>query len=189
MGLLIAGLVLWSAVHLFSALAAPQRQRLLDRFGRGPYRGVYSLLLVGAILLMVAGWRAAALSDVYLPPPALRLLAGVLMFIALTLFFSSRAPTDIKRFLRHPQLTGVVVWAIAHLLANGDSRSLLLFGALGAWAVVEMSAINRRDGEWVKPPPVGALRSALPLAIGALAWIALVYAHPWIAGVPAFVRG
>jgi hypothetical protein len=111
-----------------------------------------------------------------------------LMYVALTLFFSSRVPTDIKRVLRHPQLTGVVVWAVAHLLGNGDSRSLALFGGLGLWALLEMAAINRRDGPWQKPEPVGLPRSLVPLGIGAVAWALLFFAHPWIAGVPLVTR-
>ena len=44
-------------------------------------------------------------------------------------------PNNVKRLLRHPQLTGVALWGIGHLLANGESRSIILFGGLGAWAI------------------------------------------------------
>jgi uncharacterized membrane protein len=105
------------------------------------------------------------------------------MVISLILFASSRLPTDIKLVLRHPQLTGVLIWGIAHLLSNGDSRSLVLFGGLGLWAIVEMIVINRREGAWVRPQPVGAKRSTVPVMIGVIAWFVLFFVHPWIAGV------
>jgi uncharacterized membrane protein len=83
----------------------------------------------------------------------------------------------------------MLTWSVAHLVSNGDSRSLVLFGGLGGWALVEMIVINRRDGAWIKPEPAGMPRSLIPLAIGAVAWVLLAFLHPWIAGVPALVRG
>ena len=189
MAILIGGVLVWSAVHLFTALGVPQRARLLERLGRGPYRGIYSLLIILSIVLMVFGWRGTTPAVVYTPDPALRPVTLALMYVALTFFFSHRAPTDIRRVLRHPQLTGLLTWAVAHLISNGDSRSLVLFGGLGIWAIVEMIVINRRDGAWIKPEPAGMPRSLIPLAIGAVAWVLLAFLHPWIAGAPVLVRG
>lgn len=187
MGMLIAGIVLWSGVHLFPAFAASHREALIARIGRGPYRGLFSLGIVAALVLIVLGWRATAPVAVYATPLALRPLTLVLMYFALVLFFSSRVPTDTKRWLRHPQLTGVILWAVAHLLTNGEARSLVLFGGIGLWAAVEILAIGRREGAWRKPAPVGLPRSLLPLAIGAVAWLVLGLAHRWIGGVPVLV--
>jgi uncharacterized membrane protein len=187
--MLIAGVLLWSVVHLFPAVGAGGRQALIARLGNGPYRGLFALLIVAALVCIVMGWRSTTPTDVYLPPPVLRPVTIALMLLALILFVSARLPTDIKRVIRHPQLTGVITWAIAHLLSNGDNRSLMLFGGIGLWAIVEIVVISGREGAWRKPEPVGAMRSALPVLIGAIAWIALAFAHPWIAGVPVIVRG
>jgi uncharacterized membrane protein len=182
MTLLILGLVLWCAVHLIPSLGAPLKAAMIARLGNAAWRGLFSLLLVLGIVLMVFGWRSALPTPVYVPP-APRLLAVAVMLLALVLFFSGRLPTDIKRWLRHPQLTGVILWALAHLAVNGDQRSLVLFGGLGLWALVEIVAINRRDGAWVRPAPVGLLRSSLPVAIGVVAWVLLARLHPWLSGV------
>ena len=56
--------------------------------------------------------------------------------------------------MRHPQLTAVKIWAVAHLLVNGDLASLVLFGGLLAWAVVEVIVINRSE-VWVRPARPG----------------------------------
>jgi uncharacterized membrane protein len=114
--------------------------------GEGPYKGLFALSLVGALVLMVVGWRSAAPVALYVAPTTGGLLTSAAMFVSLVLFLGSSVPTNLKRFVRHPQLTGVAVWALAHLLANGDVRSLVLFGGLGLWAVVAMVCINRRDG-------------------------------------------
>lgn len=184
MELLIAGVLLWSAVHLFPGIAGRHKSNVIQKFGAGAYRGGFSILIVISLVCIVFGWRNTTPAIVYSPAPELRILTALLMFIALILFASSRIPTDIKRVIRHPQLTGVLIWAIAHLIVNGDSRSWVLFGGIGVWAIVEILVINRNKG-WVKPEPAGAIRSGMPVLAGAGAWIVLVLVHPWIAGVPA----
>ena len=92
----------------------------------------------------------------------------------------------IKQILRHPQLTGVLIWAAAHLMMNGDSRSLVLFGGLGSWALLEIIFINRRDGAWVKPEVPGIGQEIKILAISLVAFLALMFGHPWFAGVAVF---
>lgn len=183
MELLVAGIALWSVVHLVKAVAPPFRAAAIARIGAGPWRGLVSLLLLASLAMIVYGWRRAPYMPLYEPLLPAR-ATGILMLLALTLFFASALRTNLKRFIRHPQLTGVLLWAAAHLAVNGDARSLTLFGGLAAWAVAEIVAINRRDGAWVRPEPVGPLATALPFAIAAVLWLLLAWAHPWLAGVP-----
>jgi uncharacterized membrane protein len=103
--------------------------------------------------------------------------------VALLLFAASGMTTNIKRVLRHPQLTGLATWAAAHLLANGELRSLVLFGGLGLWAVVAMLFINRRDGAWQKPEPQPMAGEWKPAAAAVAGFAVLYLLHPWIAGV------
>ena len=179
---LALGVLVWSAVHLFPCVAAPARARLVERLG-SPYQGLFALAIVGSIVLMVIGWRSAVPSVLYTPPAWARLATNVGMFAALVLFAASAMPTNLKRVIRHPQLTGFTIWAAAHLLANGDSRSIVLFGGLGAWAVVAMVAINRRDGAWEKPAPQPPRAEWNPVLAAVVAFVLVYLAHPWIAGV------
>lgn len=183
--LLVLGILLWSATHLFSAIGAHSRSALIARIGLGPYKGLYTLALVAALTMIVFGWRATPPTSAWLPPMGLRHLTLLLVPLAVILFTSSRAPTDLKQVIRHPQLTGVKLWALAHLLSNGEWRSIVLFGGLLAWAVLEVIFINRRDGARVKPPRVGALRTITSALIGLLIAGALIVAHPWFTGMPA----
>jgi uncharacterized membrane protein len=187
--LLVAGVLLWSATHLFSSLGRDARAGLVARIGLNPYKGLYSLLLVLALVLIVIGWRSTPPTSLWLPPAGLRHLAMLLMPIAVILFISARAPTDIKQFIRHPQLTGVKLWAVAHLLANGEQRSIILFGGLLAWAVLEVIFINRRDGARVRPPRAGLAKTLVSALIGLLLTAVLIYAHPWLAGRPVMGLG
>jgi uncharacterized membrane protein len=159
------------------------RRSLVARLGDTRYRGLFSLLIVASILLLVLGWRAATPAMIYQPPAWGHGAALVLMLAALILFAASGLPTNIKRFIRHPQLTGVATWAIAHLLCNGDDRSAVLFGGIGLWALIEILVINRREGPWQKPPalPLGA--DIKPLVGGVLGYVVLLLAHPYLFGV------
>ncbi|MGB5440077.1 MAG: NnrU family protein, partial [Gammaproteobacteria bacterium] len=152
MSMLATGLLIWVVVHLFPSLLPKQRQKLISSIGDKAYQGIFALCILAGLLLMVFGWRSAIPTPVYTPLAELREPAMLLVVIAFVLLVAASFPsTRIKRVIRHPQLSGVLLWAIAHLLLNGDSRSLLLFPVLGVWSLVSMLTINRRDGIWIKP--------------------------------------
>ena len=184
MTMLILGVFLWIGVHLFPSVMPGARASLIEKLGEGPYKGLFALDLVIAILLMVFGWRSAMPEYWYTPP-----LAGTpavtfaLVAIAFVLMGAANAPTNLKRRLRHPMLTGVIVWSVAHLLANGDSRSVVLFGGLGIWAVIAIFTINNRDGEWERPEPVPASKDIVLVAIGAVLTAVVAYFHEYLSGV------
>lgn len=187
--LLVAGIVLWSASHLMLSMAPGVRAGLVNQIGAMPFKGLFSLVLIGALVLMVMGWKAAPAAALWVPPSGLRHATMLLVPIAVILFISARAPTDIKQWIRHPQLTGVKLWAVAHLLSNGETRSVILFGGLLAWAVLEVIFINRRDGAQTKPPRVGMAKTLLTVVIGLVISAGLVYAHPWLSGMPLMPTG
>jgi uncharacterized membrane protein len=185
MVLLILGVLVWSAAHLVPSLGAQMRAGLIGRIGEGPYKGLFALTIVGSIVLMVVGWRSSSPVVIYQPPGWGTGFAQIGMLITLVLFIGSNLPSNLKRMLRHPQLTGVAIWALSHLVANGDQRSLVLFGGIGIWAVVAMLSINRRDGEWEKPAPLAPMAYVKPVVAGVVAYVLLALAHPYIAGVSA----
>jgi uncharacterized membrane protein len=184
MPILIGGIALWSIAHLMPAVSPGLRVAMVSRLGEKRYKGLFALTIVASLVLIVIGWRTIQPQPVYLPPSWGRPAAIVLMTVSVYLFGAARRPAVVKRFIRHPQLSGLVTWSVAHLLANGEQRSLVLFGALGAWAIIEMIAINRRDGAWIKPEAPPLRREVLGIAITLLVFAILVLAHPWFTGVP-----
>ena len=183
MTILVLGIVMWSAVHAVPGLAPGFRQAIVGRLGVGPFKALFALAIVASLAMMVIGWRGTMPQAVYQPPPWGRSAAIGLMLVSVYLFGAARRPAMIKRVIRHPQLTGMAVWSIAHLLANGDHRSLVLFGGLGAWAIVEMLIINRRDGAWTRPESPPLSRELLGIVITLVVFAVLAWAHPWFAGV------
>jgi uncharacterized membrane protein len=150
-----------------------------------PYQALFSLCILSSLALIIFGWRSADSSPVYDSSPALGIIALILMFLSFTLMVGANFPTTrIKRFIRHPQLSGVLLWAIAHLLTNGDSRSLVLFSALGLWSVVSMVTINRRDGDWQKPKTFTPIyMEAIPVIIGVCLAFLTIWLHVYLSGV------
>jgi uncharacterized membrane protein len=186
---LAVGVLVWSLVHLFPSLAPEARAGLVARVGEGPFKGLFALVIVGSIVLMVVGWRAVVPAPLYTMPSLARGVAIALMIIALVLFFAPWLPTNIRRAVRHPQLTAILVWGAAHLLASGDNRSMVLFGGLGLWSVVAMALITRREGDWERPeakPPTG---DAVAVVLGIVAYLVLLFVHPWLFGGPALAGG
>ncbi|MCP5381731.1 MAG: NnrU family protein [Kordiimonadaceae bacterium] len=183
MDMLFAGILLWSAVHYIPSLMPALKGTMVEKLGNG-YRGVFALLIVGSIVLMVFGWQRAVPTPIYDPLPDAVQITSVLMIISFYLLGAAHGPSNIKRYIRHPMLTGVIVWGIAHLIANGDSRSLLLFGGMIIWAVVEILAINKRDGAYQAPGPVPMKKDIIKIVAALVLYTVIVFLHPYFTGVP-----
>ncbi|TKW68491.1 MAG: hypothetical protein DI616_00355 [Paracoccus denitrificans] len=177
MFILILGVALWWAAHLFKRAAPGVRARL---GGRG--KGIVALVLVVSVVLMVLGYRAAPAGDVWWgPSPMLKGINNVIMLAAVYLFAASGMKTAIARKVRHPQLLGFASWAFAHLLVNGDLPSLVLFGGLLVWAVVEMVVINAMEPDWQAPAEPAPIRKEVMAVIGTLVVFALIgLVHNWL---------
>lgn len=182
--MLTLGLLVWVAVHLFPSVAPATRQQLMSRFGNNAYQGIFALSVLAGLLLIIFGWRSTDPVLIYSPIVELRHPAMLLVVVGVILMVASSFPTRIKRIIRHPQLTGVLLWAVAHLLLNGDSRSLLVFATLGVWSVVSMVMINRRDGAWVKPVSSGGWgREVVMVIVSLIITAVIVRFHDYLSGV------
>jgi uncharacterized membrane protein len=172
---LILGLLLWSGAHLFKRLAPARRAAMGDKG-----KGIVAVALVVSVVLMVIGYRGWD-SGVFFwnRNAALVGINNLLMLLAVYLYAASGMKTRITARIRHPQLTAVKVWAFAHILANGDLESLVLFGGLLAWAVAEVILINRAQREWTRPAPA-PMGKEIGAVVGAVVvTVALGYAHVW----------
>ena len=183
MNKLILGVLLWSFMHFIPAGMTGLRTKLTGLLGENGWKGVFALTMVAAIWLMVSGWKSTVPETLYLPPDWGRHACALLVLVGLVLFNAPYPPNNFKRLLRHPQLTGMACWGVGHLLANGDSRSLVLFGGLTAWAIVQILLINRRDGTWQKPAPAPRKNDVILVLANLAIFAGLAFAHPWFTGV------
>ena len=183
---LILGLILWWAVHLLPVAASSMRQGLTNKIGLGPSKGLAAVLIILSVVLMVVGYQAAAPTIVWTPPDFMWHINNLLMVIAVIVFIAGSFPSVIRQRIRHPQLTGTKIWALAHLLVNGDVPSIVLFVGILAWAVVSLIFSNRRDGPRGTPPRTTMVGTVLNLGVGILVAGAVMMAHLHLGGISPF---
>ncbi|MFG1360812.1 NnrU family protein [Xanthobacter pseudotagetidis] len=186
MVMMLLGLALFVATHVVASLRG-LRSDLIARLGEGAYKGFFSLLAASGVLLTAYGfelWRAAGSALIWDPPQALRHLAMLLLLLAAIAAVASFVPSHIRAVLKHPLLVAVKTWALAHLLVNGDAASMVLFGAILAWAVYDRISLKKR-GAPLPVAPKGWGGDALAVGLGLVLFAALAYLfHPYVIGVP-----
>jgi uncharacterized membrane protein len=190
LGLEILGLVLFLGAHVFTSMRAP-RAALIARIGEGPYKGLFSLVVIVGIVLLGYGYaryRAEGLIPIWYPPPWTRHIVVALMWPASIAVVAAYIPGDIKRVLKHPMLVGVKIWAVAHLCANGDLGGIILFGSVLLWAGYDRMTLKRRSDPGAPPIPTGGRRNdIIAIVVGTILYLALGFVfHPIVIGLPAF---
>ena len=139
MTLMILGLALWWASHLYPIYLPGHRAATLKRLGEKLYKSFFAMVALIAVVLMVSGFRKAGFVEVWTPPGWATHLNNLLMLLAVFLIGAKDAKSSAKHYVRHPMLAAVKVWAVAHLLVNGDVASVILFGGMLGWAVVPLA--------------------------------------------------
>ena len=189
MAVLVVGIILFLGLHLLRVLAPGFRQSMVDRMGASAWRGVYSVLSILTLILLIYGFSIARYETtvLYSPPVWMAHITITLMLIALICLAASLLPAGyIAAKTKHPMVLSVKIWALAHLLANGDSASVLLFGAFLAWGVVLRISLKRRQraGEVVVRPFVSSRNDLYAVVLGFVAWVAILWKlHEWLIGV------
>jgi uncharacterized membrane protein len=188
LAVMILGLVLFLGVHTLTTQRG-LRAGLIGRVGEGAYKAGYALAALAGLALIVWGfadYRATGWIDVWYPPKALKHITVALMLPAVILVVAAYIRGRIYTALKHPMLAGVKLWAVGHLLANGDLGSIVLFGSFLGWAVFDRISLKRRTDAGGPPIPVGGFSNDLiAVAVGIVAYLALAFAfHPVVIGVP-----
>jgi uncharacterized membrane protein len=222
MTLLILAAALWVFVHV-GVSGTRLRGAAVAQLGEGRFMLAFSIGSVVSIVLLVLAWQNAETSFLWSAPAWLRWVLAILMLPAFVLFMASHKrnptavgnkglgeePRGIQRVTRHPMLMSFAIWAAVHVIGNGDTASLVFFGAFLVTAVAGMPSIDaklaRRHGEaWrgfaakTSIVPFGAIlagRNRLALAeigwmppvVGFVIWAALLHFHRGIFGVPALI--
>jgi uncharacterized membrane protein len=219
--LLLAALVFF-AFHFIGA--TPLRPALVGRFGENAYRAGFSVLSILALIWLARAYANAPFGHLYWSLGAAgKWAASALMLVAVFFLVSGlsvanpaaaggekalereNAAQGILRITRHPVLWGIALWGVAHLLANGDTGAIILFGSLTALALYGTLVIDQRrsrdySAAWEK---FAAVTSGLPflaiiegrnrLSLREIGWLrplaalvlygALYLAHPYLFGV------
>ena len=187
MGLLVTGLAIFFLIHLIPVYQT-LRHRLIYGMGKTQYTIAFSLVSLGALYLIARGYgeaRAVA-PDIWYPPDWTRHITMLLMLAAFIMLAAAYIPSRIRDRLKHPMLAAVKTWALAHLIANGDGASFLLFGGFLMWAVYDRISVGRRKAMGPlgdKPGSLGGDIAAVVVGVAAYL-LMLFWGHPYLIGVP-----
>ena len=145
---LILGLILFLGAHSVRVVADNWRTQKIEAWGEKAFKGVNALVSLLGLYLLVVGYGEARLQTVALwnPPIFTKHISLLLMLLASILMFAAYVPRNhFKMRLGHPMVLSVKVWALSHLLANGNLADVILFGAFLLWAVLNFKSARARD--------------------------------------------
>ncbi len=179
MVVLILGVALWAYSHLMKRVTPGFRASLGDQKGKG----VATVLTLIALGLMIWGYRGADVIQLWYPPAFMTHINNTLMVIAVVLVNLGASRGVLRTKLRHPMLGAVKVWALAHLLVSGDLASVILFGGILAWAVVDMILINKMT-TWTRPAPGPIRNDILYILASAVLFYVIVLIHTYLGYPP-----
>lgn len=188
MSYLVLGLIIFLGAHSVRIVADSWRTRMVARLGALPWKGLYSLVSLLGLGLIVWGFGLARQQPIQLwtPPVAMRHLASLLTLGSFILLVAAYVPANhIKARWHHPMVLAVKVWALAHLLANGNVAHIVLFGSFLAWAVLDFVAARRRDRSTGAQYPSGTARgTGITVILGVAAWVVVaLWLHGLLIGV------
>ncbi len=189
LAILVLGLIVFLGTHVFVTFR-DTRAALIARLGVG-YRVLFALVAIVGLALIIYGYgqyRAHEWVQLWTPPAFMRhITEGLMLFAAI--FIAALIPSHIKAWIKHPMVTSVKTWALAHLLSNGDLGSILLFGAFLLWGGYARVAAKRRGGRGFANPPAGWTNDIIVVVLGVVFFLLLgYYFHPYVIGVPVFGR-
>ncbi|MGJ8571837.1 MAG: NnrU family protein [Hoeflea sp.] len=190
---LIVGLVLFLGIHSVRIALPGFRQAQIDKRGLNSWKGMYSLVAIIGFVILVWGYGIARQDPVvfWVAPAWMSHVVALLMLPAMILLVASQVPAGrIKAAVKHPMLLAVKIWAVAHLLVNGDLASLLLFGSFLAWAIVDRISEKKRLRAGITSNPVaGPVKWDIIAVVGGLVLYVLFVAglHEWLIGVPPII--
>jgi uncharacterized membrane protein len=191
---LVLGLVLFLGIHLFQSLAPQARHTAITRWGPMGFKALYAAVALLGFYLLVQGYGQARLEPVVLwsPPRGLQMATILLMWVAMIFLVATYIPNNhIKAKLRHPMTLSVKVWALSHLLINGNLADVVLFGGFLIWSVLVFRAARQRDRQSLLSAPEGKwLGTVLTVVVGTGVWAAFFMGglHVWLVGVMPLIR-
>lgn len=191
MALLLVGLVLFLGVHSVRAFAPEWRESMIEQLGALNWKLLYSAVAIVGFVTTIMGYGYARYSAelLWIPPLWSRHVAALLILIAFIYLAVAKMPySKMKQMGGHPMLIGVKLWAFAHLISNGTSADVLLFGSFLAWAVADYAISKRRDREQgVTYEAPNAKYDFIAVVVGVIAYgVFGVFLHPLLIGVAPF---
>jgi len=187
MSLMIIGLILFLGVHSISILNDPWRERMVIKWGKWSWKGLYSLVSIIGFALIIKGYGVARFDTtfLYLSAPWLKHLTMLLLIPVFPLLLATYLPGKISSFVKHPMLLTTILWALSHLLVTGRLSDVLLFGSFFLWSVLDLASMRQRAQRPLPGAPESKSNDLIALIGGLILYAAFVISlHGVLIGAP-----
>ncbi len=158
---------------------------MINRLGENKYKGLFSIIALVGLLIIIYGFSRADFYPIWDPLPYSKEIALALMPISMILLAAANIQTNIKKFIKHPMLIAILIWSFVHLIANGDLRSIILFGSFGLYALIDIFFSKKVLTTNIEVKYTLS-KDIMVIIIGLVAYLIIVYYHQFIAGVTIF---
>ncbi len=177
MGLFSIGLLLFFGIHSISILNESWRDRMVERVGKWPWKGIYSLVSILGFILIIWGYGAGRSDSVVLftTPILLQYISVALLLPVFPLLIAAYFPGRIKAATRHPMLLATILWAVAHLLISGSLINIILFGSFLAWAVWDRISVQHRQPRPIPGAPLSNFNDIIACVVGLGLYLSFVF--------------
>lgn len=183
MDILLLGLAIFFAVHLIPSFVNV-RLKIINQLGMTKYMGLYSITALIGLVLIIYGKSVAEFKAIWNPPVWNSTLVLPVMLLAFYLFAAADMKSNIKRFIRHPMLLGILLWSGVHLIANGDLASIVLFGSFAVFSLIAIVSANLR-GALVQTEKYPVKKDVISLLAAIVAYVIFIlFIHPYLINVP-----
>ena len=181
MNILLTGIAILIGIHLLPGIPI-LRNQLVTHLGLWPYKGLFAAIAFTGLVLVVIGKASADMVIIWNAPDWSQAIALAGMPISFILIVAAYLPSNIKRFTPHPMLWGVTIWAVVHLASNGDLASMILFGAIGVYALFDIWSANTR-GAKESDIALAPAKDLIVIVLGLVMYICVLVFHESLSGV------
>ena len=192
----ILGLILFFSIHMLP-FYPEYRAQLIEKLendtidAEGMYKIIFSVISLVGLIFVGIGKGSIEFIGLWESPAFFRYIAVVLILMSFILMVAAYMPNNIKRYVPHPMLTGVIIWGVTHMLVNGDVISLILFGSFVVYSIIAIKLTNRRDqdkgSEQDAHESIPVVKDAIVVGIAMFGFLLVLWMHKFLFGRAVFL--
>ena len=194
--LFILGLLLFFSIHMLP-FYPEYRAQLIEKIdtdtidGEGMYKIIFSVISLLGLVFIGIGKGSMGFASLWDIPAFFRYISVIVILLSFILIVAAYLPNNIKRYVPHPMLTGVIIWGVTHLIINGDVASIILFGSFVVYSVVAIKLTNRRESyvysKHDTQETIPVLKDGIVIGIAVLGFLILLWLHKPLFGRAVFI--
>jgi len=157
----------------------------------GLYKIIFSVISLLGLIFVGIGKGSIEFIGLWSTPTFFRYITVILIPLSFILIVAAYLPNNIRRYVPHPMLTGVIIWGVTHMLVNGDVASIILFGSFVVYSVVAIKLANERqcdkNSEQDVQEKTPVIKDAIVVGIAISGFLLVLWLHKLLFGRAVFL--